>query len=245
MGYLVCDKCGGYYELQTGESPDDFSDECECGGKTRYVENFRDIGKGMAGMGATIFCSQCGTENPADAKLCKSCKKVLTKVPPTSATKSKKSGEGIAETWNKQANAIKALSIIGICCVGIILIVGVMAMFSPDKNTATTGTTTPTTSTQSTNSASSSSSNNANAQIQVSYSGSWSGAVGDSSGSRSVDGSGTQTFPVSATGAVSANFQKKDNSTGTLTVSIIQSGKTLETQSTTATYGVASVSHYF
>jgi hypothetical protein len=28
----VCDKCGGYYELEKGESPEDFSDECECGG---------------------------------------------------------------------------------------------------------------------------------------------------------------------------------------------------------------------
>ena len=32
-GFLVCDTCGGYYELQSDESPDDFSDECECGGK--------------------------------------------------------------------------------------------------------------------------------------------------------------------------------------------------------------------
>lgn len=32
QGYLVCDNCGGYYELQQGEQPDDFSDECECGG---------------------------------------------------------------------------------------------------------------------------------------------------------------------------------------------------------------------
>jgi hypothetical protein len=30
--YLYCDKCGGYYILNPGESPDDFSDRCECGG---------------------------------------------------------------------------------------------------------------------------------------------------------------------------------------------------------------------
>ena len=30
--YLVCNRCGGYYELQPGESPKDFSLECECGG---------------------------------------------------------------------------------------------------------------------------------------------------------------------------------------------------------------------
>ena len=32
-GYLVCNKCEGYYELQPNESPDIFSDKCECGGK--------------------------------------------------------------------------------------------------------------------------------------------------------------------------------------------------------------------
>lgn len=31
-GSLVCKDCGGYYELQEGESADDF-DSCECGGK--------------------------------------------------------------------------------------------------------------------------------------------------------------------------------------------------------------------
>lgn len=42
MGYLVCDKCGGYYELKEGEKPEDFSDKCECGGKLRYVENLNE-----------------------------------------------------------------------------------------------------------------------------------------------------------------------------------------------------------
>jgi heat shock protein HtpX len=35
-GYLVCDKCNRYYELQPSESPDDFTDKCECGGKLEY-----------------------------------------------------------------------------------------------------------------------------------------------------------------------------------------------------------------
>lgn len=34
MTYLVCEKCGGYYELQDGESPDDF-DSCQCNGKLK------------------------------------------------------------------------------------------------------------------------------------------------------------------------------------------------------------------
>lgn len=38
-GYLVCEKCNSYYKLQPRESPEDFTDECECGGKLRYYEN--------------------------------------------------------------------------------------------------------------------------------------------------------------------------------------------------------------
>ncbi|MEN6592046.1 MAG: hypothetical protein ABFC12_02230 [Methanobacterium sp.] len=38
-GYLVCHDCGGYYQLQPGESPDDFSDTCDCGGELKYYED--------------------------------------------------------------------------------------------------------------------------------------------------------------------------------------------------------------
>ena len=42
MGYLNCKKCGGYYELQEGESPKDF-DKCQCGGDLKYIENVDEI----------------------------------------------------------------------------------------------------------------------------------------------------------------------------------------------------------
>lgn len=38
MGYLICEKCKGYYKLRPDESPKDFSDTCECGGKLIYYE---------------------------------------------------------------------------------------------------------------------------------------------------------------------------------------------------------------
>lgn len=38
-GYLVCNKCGGYYELEPGESPEDFINNCECGGELEYKIN--------------------------------------------------------------------------------------------------------------------------------------------------------------------------------------------------------------
>ena len=39
MGYLICDKCGGYYELQEGEFQDSFDKNCDCGGKLEYFDN--------------------------------------------------------------------------------------------------------------------------------------------------------------------------------------------------------------
>lgn len=39
MSYLVCDKCKGYYELQPGESPEDFNLTCECGGKLEFFDS--------------------------------------------------------------------------------------------------------------------------------------------------------------------------------------------------------------
>lgn len=35
-GYLVCDTCSYYYNLESNESPDDFINTCECGGKLEY-----------------------------------------------------------------------------------------------------------------------------------------------------------------------------------------------------------------
>ena len=39
MGYLICGKCKSYYKLHSGESANDFADNCECGGKFKYVQN--------------------------------------------------------------------------------------------------------------------------------------------------------------------------------------------------------------
>ena len=110
-----------------------------------------------------------------------------------------------------------------------------------------------------------SSSNQQNAQqnpsvasVKIIASGPWTGNIRDNSGSRSVQGSGTQTFTLSSNpGIVAATFQKdnsKDtmNSNGTmnqdtssLTVQILSGGKVVETQTTSADAGVVSVSHSF
>lgn len=94
--------------------------------------------------------------------------------------------------------------------------------------------------------------------VTVAGNGAWTGNIADNSGSRSVDGSGSQTFQLSNNpGVVAVTFQK-DNSkdviqngtivpnTGTLTVQILdKTGKVVASQSTTADAGVVSTSYSF
>jgi NMD protein affecting ribosome stability and mRNA decay len=38
-GYVVCDVCYGIYELEEGESPEDFvNSQCQCGGNLTYIQ---------------------------------------------------------------------------------------------------------------------------------------------------------------------------------------------------------------
>ena len=45
MGYLVCQKCRGYYKLKSGEYSTDFTDKCACGGKLRYAHSIDVVGE--------------------------------------------------------------------------------------------------------------------------------------------------------------------------------------------------------
>lgn len=79
-------------------------------------------------------------------------------------------------------------------------------------------------------------------QVRISYDGEWSGSIGGESSTRSVDGSGTETFDIEGDPfIVSANGQKEDDGSGELTVEILKDGTVIASESTTASYGVAQV----
>jgi len=69
MGYLICEKCGGYYELEEGESFDDFNG-CQCGGKLSYSEQV--IGELEKRDKPKLICSNCMKENK-NGIFCSSC----------------------------------------------------------------------------------------------------------------------------------------------------------------------------
>jgi hypothetical protein len=78
------------------------------------------------------------------------------------------------------------------------------------------------------------------ATIQIVSNTSWSGSIGADGESRTVDGSGSQSFTVKGT-IIVAVIQKQTEG-GYLTVSIIVDGQMKASQTTTAAYGVISVS---
>jgi hypothetical protein len=248
MGYLVCDKCQRYYELQPGESPEDFKTECECGGKFRYVKTLEGTEDDFNESKNTIACPYCGAENPEDKKLCQSCKRVLkpSKTPPprykTTQSVTGSSDGGIFDWFNKQSNGRKAaMGLAGICCIALILVVAGSALF-PDKNTATTNTTPPTTNTNTQTQPTT----NSDVIVQVVTAGNWTGALDYSNSEKSVQGTGNDQFDLGPNpGIVSVNFQKGTNDTNPLTVNLIQGGNTVKTQTTTASQGIAAVTNNF
>ncbi len=94
--------------------------------------------------------------------------------------------------------------------------------------------------------------------VKVDASGAWSGTIADNTGSKTVSGSGSQSFQLSSKPGIVSVVIQKDNSkdpvvngtitpdTSSLTVQIVDGqGKVVETKTTTADAGVVSVSHSF
>ena len=72
MGYLICEKCKGYYTLQDGESAKDF-ESCECGGKLIYSESLNDTYKNFEHLETPHICATCGKENLPNLNFAKNC----------------------------------------------------------------------------------------------------------------------------------------------------------------------------
>ncbi|MBQ2654177.1 MAG: hypothetical protein IJF83_11520 [Methanobrevibacter sp.] len=138
------------------------------------------------------------------------------------------------DDWKEWSTAKKAISIIVVCCIGVIIVAMIGGGLSSDKNTATT-------------SSSNNSDNTANqatgVQIKVIYDGEWQGAAGDVGSSSSISGSGEKTIDLGDdVTIVSADAQKMDGGSGTLTIQILKDGKVIKESSTDSAYGVATVS---
>lgn len=80
--------------------------------------------------------------------------------------------------------------------------------------------------------------------VEVQYSGDWSGAYGDAGSTKSVDGTGYEYFNMdNPEYVISATFQKQDDLSKKMTVNILIDGDVVKSESTTAAYGVVSISY--
>ena len=77
--------------------------------------------------------------------------------------------------------------------------------------------------------------------IEIESDTSWMGSIGGDGSSRSIDGHGSQTWKLTGYTVVSAVIQKTTEY-GYLTVRILKDGKIVDSQTTTAAYGVVTVS---
>lgn len=58
MPYLICNHCDSYYELENGESPEDFDLQCECGGQFEYYAHKYEYYKKLKGADSNRSTSQ-------------------------------------------------------------------------------------------------------------------------------------------------------------------------------------------
>lgn len=72
MSIIGCDRCGGHYELEEGESLEDF-ESCQCGGNLSYINFKREILK----VKKEIQCPVCGLIHEKKAVICSKCGSVL------------------------------------------------------------------------------------------------------------------------------------------------------------------------
>ena len=138
MSYLVCEKCGKYYELNEGKASFNFTKCEECGGRLRYAESLNELNEISAVkplsekppvLGPSKKkCPNCGNENPNGAIFCLECGEELNVVNSSST----------AENYNSQRTGntnekVKGLSLMGICLgfgfLIISLVFGVLALF--------------------------------------------------------------------------------------------------------------------
>lgn len=73
MRYIGCDRCGGYYKLEEGESLDDF-ERCQCGGNLSYVDPSKEIENKHKNR---IRCQICGHVQEKRNVVCSKCGNIL------------------------------------------------------------------------------------------------------------------------------------------------------------------------
>lgn len=74
-------------------------------------------------------------------------------------------------------------------------------------------------------------------KVVVNYNGSWNGTISDDTGTRTIEGTGDKTIDLgNISGSVDVRVDKKDNSSDTITASIVRGNKTVNSMKSTSDY---------
>jgi hypothetical protein len=124
----------------------------------------------------------------------------------------------------------------------VLLIIPILVLVILTSGCTSSNTTSTSGNNYSTSSSSSSGGSSGNVVVKIITNEEWSGSVGADSNTRSIDGTGNHQENMGSPDIVSAVIQKETNSTGMLKVQIVKDGQVVKEESTTAEYGVVSVS---
>jgi amino acid transporter len=86
----------------------------------------------------TKICPKCKTENLDSATFCQNCGEELPKYTynvPSSEDVPLKSKAKSGNWWSKQTTPVKILSVVGVCCVGLIVLILLVGLIFPDATT--------------------------------------------------------------------------------------------------------------
>lgn len=115
---------------------------------------------------------------------------------------------------------------------------------TPETTTTTETTTTETTTTQpetdTTTTEKTTTTSEVAYTVRIEFEGEWQGSITAGTETKSIDGTGTETYTITGNPyIVAANAQKETGGSGRLTVQILKDGEVIGKESTTAAYGLA------
>lgn len=141
---------------------------------------------------------------------------------------------GIIEQWNEFSTGLKIISLIMVCCIGLVLVGGIIGALFPDLNTSQ----------QMINNFNNDVNSNAGVadsdgdlKVKITCAGSWSASVSDGTSTDSYEGTGDEVIKINKSdiSALGVAAHKKSSGSDKLKIEIVKDGKVVAKNSTTTT----------
>lgn len=199
-----------------------------------------------------MFCPECGSEIEGEVQFCPDCGSDIAPGDGTSSTEGTAGDGGITSKipGMRPGSTIRNLVLASVYVVLILAVIGAAAGPTDTGDTATTNAGSVDDTNAGGGDATATEASASGYAVKIEYSGEWSGALSvtssGGSSSESISGVGSQTIEIDGSpDIISANAQKRDGGSGTITVKIIEDGEVVSEASSSSEYGVAQTSKSF